>query len=954
MNKGIGKLISIGLLSLSILMSPMEIKAKNIMFNNSTVSDELFRENVQALFQDSHGYMWVGTENGLNRYNGYDYKKYYVTEEDNIIINESILNISEDENSYLWVAMPGRISRLDLFDYYSVKNYDAKSSNPIIEEINDIAIDDKGRVFASTSKGLAYYSEDKDDFITINHNEGSNFSSLFSNGSYIYGINKGIIFKYNLDNDEFIEFDNEELSEIYNGDSISDIYVYNNMLLIGTNSTGLYYYNMDVEKIQDVKKYYIDENSGACYKIKTLNKDRDDCILVGTEKGLIVYGKQSEEEVFKNDSEDKYTIVNDNINTLLQDKSGSIWIGTCEGLSNVKFNTGIEYYSENSKLGNCIKGKSIHGIFEDIEGKLWFGSDEKGITILNQDNDTYEYISTDNGLSSNYILDITGNESSIFVSTDKGVDVIDRKTKKIKYTISEVKGIRCDNLYIDGYNLWIGSFDGVKIVNLNDNTMQNLDWLFEEYKFDENLTQTIFKDSKGVFWIGVSGTGLIKYNPVNNENRLYSYDETNNSISNNYITSINEDSLGDIWIGTENGLNKLSVESEVFEIFSTNDGLSNDNIQGIVCNKNQVWVSTNSGIDSISTSKDNQILIKNYIRNIDFNTNSNLFFNRRYAAFGSIEGLFIIDLIKAGREDYTYEVCIDSVYFNNMESNYVNSNIPHYNNSIGVKLFTTMFNNSQNTKYFYKINNVSEQWVPMDGNEITFSNLDSGTYTISFKALTPNGTYTAEENIFFTVDPPIWRSFYAVILYGIIFVIVVIYVLFKMRTMNKHLKKKDNQLDIEMKEKNELLLKVLKLEQSKIDYLINLSHELRTPLNVISSINQLLLKLDEDHKLTEEMLEKYIDMSDKNVKRLLKLINDLLDSSKIDSGNFKLFKEEGNIVSVVEDSVMSLKNLIEEKGASLIFDTETEECMMYFDFTAIDRCIVNLVNNAAKFTPSGG
>lgn len=208
-----------------------------------------------------------------------------------------------------------------------------------------------------------------------------------------------------------------------------------------------------------------------------------------------------------------------------------------------------------------------------------------------------------------------------------------------------------------------------------------------------------------------------------------------------------------------------------------------------------------------------------------------------------------------------------------------------------------------------------------------------------------------------SVDSYISSNFNAIVTYCAGFCIAcaaATYIVLKVKAMRKTIKRKNNQLGVEMKEKNDLLLKVLKLEQSKNDYLINLSHELRTPLNVISLTNQLVLKLNEENNLTKKDLEKYIEMSNKNVDRLLKLINDLMDSSKIDSGKFKLFIEEDNIINVIEDSVMSLKHLVEEKGIELVFDTEVEECFMKFDPTAIDRCIVNVVNNAAKFTNAGG
>ena len=157
-----------------------------------------------------------------------------------------------------------------------------------------------------------------------------------------------------------------------------------------------------------------------------------------------------------------------------------------------------------------------------------------------------------------------------------------------------------------------------------------------------------------------------------------------------------------------------------------------------------------------------------------------------------------------------------------------------------------------------------------------------------------------------------------------------------------------------MKEKNHLLEKVLNLERRKNNYLVNMSHELRTPLNIIYSIQQLVLDVNEKGTLTKKDLRRYMEMSGKNIQRLLKLINDLIDSSKIDAGSYKLFIEEKDIVYTVEEAALSLKSLVEHKGVNLIFDTEIEELVMQFDENAIERCIINIVNNAAKFTSEGG
>lgn len=205
------------------------------------------------------------------------------------------------------------------------------------------------------------------------------------------------------------------------------------------------------------------------------------------------------------------------------------------------------------------------------------------------------------------------------------------------------------------------------------------------------------------------------------------------------------------------------------------------------------------------------------------------------------------------------------------------------------------------------------------------------------------------------IKSPFWKSKSAVLIYIAITLCILYSKSNKVKKLNKLVEQRTEELSKEMQTNNELLNKIIEVERNKNNYFINLSHELRTPLNVISSIEQLITNLNKSDKdLPKEKLEEYMSVMNKNIKRLLNLINNIIDTTKIENGKYKINVKEENIVYLVEDTALSLKEAVESQGIDLIIDTDVEEKIVKCDSYEIERCIVNLISNAYKFTSKGG
>ena len=480
----------------------------------------------------------------------------------------------------------------------------------------------------------------------------------------------------------------------------------------------------------------------------------------------------------------------------------------------------------------------------------------------------------------------------------------------------------------------------------------------------DKFIRAIYEDSKGNYYIGcfLEG-GLIKIDPNTKICKIYQNDDHDNySISNNSIRYITEDLDGNILVGTSHGINILDLKTDKFKHYTENDGLINNTIYGILVDKNNdIWMSTNGGISKLSVKKSTfeNFTVADGLQSNEFNGRACFKSEDGYMYFGGINGFNVINI-----DNVELSIFKPKVIFDNFEINGVNkkdiSNIElEYNqNNIKIGFFTSDYKNTKTAKYYYKLEGVKsleEKWNIANSNSLVFANLEPGDYTLKIKTLTSHGIVSEISSVSFTIKPPIWKSKYAIFIYYILIILFIYAYANKVNKLDKLVNKRTCELRKEMEKNEELFNQVLMLEQNKNNYFVNLSHELRTPLNILSSINQLIKSFVKNDKfIPNEKLAHYMEIMDRNCDRLLNLINNLIDYAKIENNNYTINKRSVNIVYLVEETVLDMKDYIEEKGLELIFDTDVEEKLIMCDKLDIERCIINLVSNAVKFTPIGG
>ena len=935
-------------------------------FNNISIEDGLSQATVETMMQDSKGYIWLGTNDGLDRYNGYTFKKYsYEKGQENSLVNSYILDIKEDSEGNIWVATAAGISKI-YNDGEKVQNYtsDSESGNLSNDNTTTMLISNSNKIYVGTAEGINLYDKKTDKFNLIYPELKEEYVNSLAEDKYgnIWAGTENGLYKINVVTNAIERFESTD-----DVNTISENYIYkvyydgDKHIWVGTYDNGFCKLNIENNK---VTRYLLTREDGTIRGafVKNFLKDSKGNIWICTDEGVVLF--EVDKNIFtwyENKVYDPYSLIDNNTFSILEDYSGLIWIGTYSGVSTFDPYSTIGHYKNDPFNSKSINEKAVSGIYEDDDGLLWIGTSSSGVNILNKDRDVIECLTTANGLSNNRITDITGAGDYIFIATYNGLNVVNKISGEIEIYDEEdglasniVKKLFYDEL---GY-LYIGSASGLDALNLNDRSVINLNYILEEIGISSKNISAIYRDSKRNFWLGTFvDNGLIKIDADTGIINVFKNKENDSlSLSDNTIRCIGENSKGEIWIGTNFGLNRYNEKDDTFTSYTTKDGLANNTIYGILFDdKDNPWVSTNLGIAKINIDTDviNNLNITDGLQSNEFNGNSHFKTKKGEFIFGGINGfnLFIPDevVIKSSNLNIVFDdfkvngksiESIDNKVFKPSEKN------------IRVGFFLPDYKSMKNIKYYYTLDENEEKWIPLPGNYVDLANLSSGDYELRIKSRGANGSFSDVKSVKFRILPAFWKSKQAILIYILIAILIFIHSRYKIKKLDEIVMKRTKQLSDEMEKNTELLNKVIELEIKKNNYFVNLSHELRTPLNVIYSTQQLIIELNKNGILKEK-LDYYMDVIARNSKRLLKMINDIIDTSKIESGCYHLNITETDIVYLVEESVLSLKDYIEGKGVTLIVDPEMEEKTINCDNDAIERCIINLVSNAAKFTEAG-
>jgi signal transduction histidine kinase/ligand-binding sensor domain-containing protein/CheY-like chemotaxis protein len=997
------------------------------VFERYSVEDGFSPSNVFSIIQDSRGFMWFGAENGLTRYDGYNFKTFKHDPDDERTLSDNcILSICEDNTGALWLGtMYGGLNKYDsekdIFYHYISPSND--SADFFTNTVSSVFKDKSGNLWIGTTGGLnklipGDYEKSQPAFTRYMHIP-DNPKSLSSNlitiiyedksgnlwiGTYDGGLNKLIPGESERSEPTFIRY----MPNPANPKSLSNMIVSiyedkSGTLWIGTWGGGLNKFDREKEIFTYYKHDENDPSSLSNDIIGSIYEDSFETLWIGTVGGgLNRFDRINEKfEHYLSNPNDDNSLSGNMVQSISEDSSGILWIGT-NANSITKLNLRrkkFKNYTLNAASQTNKNLYQVRSVCEDRNGNLWIGTYSLGLYKLAPDSDINPSTSIINymndpdnskSLSANAVSSILEDKRGNLwfgipgelIGTPSGLNKLtpgedgNSKPEFIHYEANLDHSIL--TIYEDQQgNLWIGTFEGlIKIIPGTNESIADTSIFFKHNPDDpaslsDNFILSIFQDKKGIIWVATA-SGLNKLNSSDSkfpDNSFIRYtNEPGNpaSISDNMVYSIHEDDSGNLWIGTNlGGLNKFDRENEVFIRYTEKDGLSNNSVLGILeDSKGNLWLRTGDGLSKFipKIEKFINFTLKDGLQNTEFRFGAQFINKKGKMYFGGANVItsFYPEDIKENIHVPPI-VITDFRLFNNSvvvgldtatnrtiltksitETNEIELTYKDY--IISFEFAALDFHTPEKNQYAYFLEGFDKEWIYTDASKrfATYTNLDPGEYTFKVKGSNNDGIWNeAGTSIKLIITPPWWSTWWAYSLY-VLLGLAALYSIRRYELNRSQLKNQVKLDEVKLKEREET-------DKMKSRFFANISHEFRTPLTLILGPAEYINK-----DSSGEEIEKQTNVIKRNAKRLLGLINQLLDLSKLEAGKLELKASKTNIVPFIKGLIMSFESVAERKDITLKVKAEKDEIELYFDKEKMTKIMTNLLSNAFKFTNDGG
>lgn len=950
-------------LLLTIFTTP--ILAKQFYFKKYQVEKGLSHNTVWCILQDSYGFMWFGTTDGLNRFDGQKFVVYRNEIQDaHSLGNNYVQTLFEDENRNIWV---GTNSGVYLYnrekDNFSHFNKKTKYDVSISSEVTKIIKTQKGQIWIATlGQGIFIYDPQTNDL--KQNSQYTSFSWDLSEDKthriYSSSLQEGLIsFDQNGNKIEvYTSFlDKKDFSNF----KINCIQTIDDKVWF---SVGINSLNVLDTKTKQIKNYASENMNIGTIRAITEYSDRE--LLIGSDNGLYLFN--SIEGLFTrvDNPLDPRSLSDQSIYAILKDSEGGFWISTYLG--------GVNYLAQQTKVFDYYPpthnpalstGKVISQFCEDNDRNIWIGSQD-GLKILNNKTQTLEPYALPGKVQKYDIRSLLLEGDNLWIGTySDGLKVLNLNTNKLSeyYHIRESAQTICSNDVLSLYkdkkgDIYVGTTWGLCKYNKEEEN-------FETLNFVGTMTSVfdILEDKSGYLWVATNNSGVFRYNSNNKLWKHYSHDEESlSSITSNSIITIFEDSSGKVWLGTNGGgLCYFNEEDESFTDFDPHNLiLPNKVIYSIEeDNLGNFWISSNAGLLRINPdNKNNRKLFtqEDGLQSNQFNFKASLKSSIGKLYFGGINGfntffpndfkensyippVYIVDI-----KLYNTEETESKELLNLSEPVYLTKKItlPYNNNSIIVEFSALSYEEPSRNKYAYTLEGFDKDWVNNDYSNIaSYTNLPPGEYTLRIKGSNNDNKWDEEgTSVQITILPPWWRSTLAYLVYALC-IVIILYILLKF-LIHRSSEKFKRQLEEYQIEKEK------EVYQSKIGFFINLVHEIRTPLSLI----KLPLEKLSDKHFDDDNTSKYLKIINKNVTYLLNIVNQLLDFQKVENQNSTLELQELNINNLLQDIYDQFVHSAELNHLTMTLSLPDEPVRAFIDKEKVIKIINNLLSNALKFAKS--
>lgn len=941
-------------------------------FTHLSNIDGLSQSSAIAIHQDNLGQIWIGTRDGLNKYDGTKFT-IYRNEVNNpsSISNNDILAIKQDSDGFIWIGTYNGLNKFDprtskFIRYFHNQDGSSISNNTVltIEELSN------GEIWIGTSNGLSVYDRKTDSFKSYNQNTTNNiqYNQVLSileteNSDVFIGTNNGLSKLVSRENED-LKFETiAKTEQLHIQDLVESP---SKIILIATKTKSVLEYN---SKTKSITNYLLDNTTEEGNEnVRQLLFDNHKQLWIGTYNGLKIVNTKKEITLLKSNINDSKSLSKSSIKSLFKDKKGSIWIGTYYGGVNIWDESNINFLNITQGQNNNGLSYNVVSSIANYKDLIFFGTEGRGITVFNKKTNIYKYINKENSklLSDNNIKSLLLLKNKLWIGTfNKGIQVYNLSTEKFETDVLAPKlkdylsnvgvySIKQD----DNKNIWLGTF-GKGLVKYNLKTK-----VFKIFKFSNNskeslssnLIRAITIDSKKNVWVGTE-KGL---NKMDSNEMVTSYFYDLNLQYGDDILSIFEDTNDDIWVGTKaKGLFKLNDSNFIPINLSQNNNVVSSIHSILEDNNNHLWISTNQGVIKFN-AQNNSVTFYNQKDGLisnEFNDNASLKIGESQFYFGGPSGVTYFNSNSLTTNSYSPQVILTDFTLKNKtiqsgdENTILKETLPYtksvslaYNQgNFSISFSIPNFINSNNNKYKYRLKGLEKDWNISATNVASYTIQNSGNYIFEVMGANSDGVWNATTTqLKIEVTPAPWRTWWAFLIYTLLIsgALYFLISILKSKTKLKH------ELELEHLETE----RTKEISKTKLEFFTNISHEFRTPLALIlGPLNQII----QDYKGSNKMYKKLL-VVESSANHLLHLINRLMDFRKFENNLFKLEAAEGNIVKFLKEIYLSFTEFAKTGNYDFSFYAEENEILVYYDRYKLERVFYNLISNAFRYTPKNG
>ncbi|MET0242999.1 MAG: two-component regulator propeller domain-containing protein [Flavitalea sp.] len=947
------------LLLLFVALQHYGVTQTHYYFKHYEVEHGLSNNIVISSLQDKKGFMWFGTIDGLNRFDGYTFQTFRSTGDDpNSIGNNSVYSICQDENEIMWFATNKGIYRYDpVVQQFQLlpftKNLIARS----------LFIDKRGNLWFTLHQRLFCYSV-KSGVHTDFPGEDMRINSICGDedGFIWVGDRAGILRRIDPDTRNIKSFDLFANNSSPASRSLEILYsTRQGSILVGTLKEGMKLFDLRTGSYRDI--HIFNPDATVIFARDFLHYSGD-IYWIATETGILVYNlRDGSYEHLRRELHNNYSLSDNAINTLYKDNEGGIWAGTrFGGVSYYAFPYSHfeKYFSQNSL--HSLSGNGVHEICPDNRGNLWIGTEDGGLNKMDLATGKFRHFLPDGKPGSISYYNIHGllvDGDELWIGTYQyGIDRMDLRTEKVVRRYKAGKNSFKSNFIVHMFRsshneIYVGTWDGLFLYNRKTDS-------FSQVPGFEFQTQSMLEDKNGLLWICSLGNGVFSYDRQSGKITNFKNDPGDStSLPSNMVNGQFLDSQGVIWFATEGGLSRFLPGGRSFETYTTRDGLpSNFLFKILEDSQHNLWISSARGLTRYDRSGKGfkTFTTANGLLNDQFNWNSAYKDSLGRMYFGSVKGMisFIPEML-------TNNATVPPVYITGLQIN--NRDVPvrpkgtplqksilytsdltlgHKESTFTIDFAGLSYISPEINEYAYKMEGLDKEWTVLKSRrKAYFTELPAGSYTFRVKASNNSGVWNPHEaTLHIVILPAFWLSGWAYLLYSLVGVSVLAFLVW---SYHRHISEKNKRRieQIQHEKENELY-------RNKIEFFTNIAHEIRTPLTLIQGPMEDILTCADEVPGVKTSLK----IMERNTNRLLDIAEQMLDFRETEVRGFSLNFQQSDLASLLSDLHSSFTPLAVQNKLSMQLDLPYVSFLAMVDSDSLQKIIGNLYSNAIKYARS--